>query len=149
MRPLIRALAIALAVLIALVPTFAAAAVATAASGAEGHAVLETEAPDGFDDLAQPRELLVDIYFGGKKVGNAVAVARPGFLEFRDPNRVASLIPNVANVQDLADSLTGDLPAHASLICSQLNTDICGKPENFPGIIFDQDRFRVDVFVPP
>ena len=147
MRLLIRALAIALAVLIALVPTFAAAA--AAASGAAGHAALETEAPDGFDDLAQPRELLVDIYFGGKKVGNAVAVARPGFLEFRDPNRVASLIPNVADVQDLADSLTGDLPTHASLICSQSNADTCGKLKNFPGIVFDQDRFRVDVFVPP
>ncbi|HEX5258761.1 MAG TPA: TcfC E-set like domain-containing protein, partial [Sphingomicrobium sp.] len=149
LRPLISALAIALALLTLLVPTFAAAAAAAAASGAAGHAALETEAPDGFDDLAQPRELLVDVYFGGKKVGNAVAVARPGFLEFRDPKRVASLIPNLADVPDVADSLTGDLPTHANLICSQSNTDTCGKLTNFPGIIFDEDRFRLDLFVSP
>lgn len=150
-RQSIVAVALALAALTAIfsAPARAAVAAAAAANGASGHSTMETEAPQGFDDLAQPREVLVDVFFGGTKVGSAVAVARPGFLRFRDPAVVASLVPNLAGTGILAGALSGDLRTHSDLICSQSNRASCGKLPYSPGIIFDEERFRVDLFVPP
>jgi hypothetical protein len=147
-RPIV-AVVLALAALTLLLPGSAGAAAAIAANGTAGHAAIESEAPQGFDDLAQPRELLVDVYFGGSKVGSAVAVARPGFLQFRNPAAVASLVPNIASIADLAAALSGDLPTHSDLVCSQSNLANCGKLQHSPGIIFDEDRFRIDLLVPP
>jgi hypothetical protein len=127
----------------------AAAASASAANSSSGHDFNIVGPPPGFDDLANPRELLVDIYFGGQKMGNAVAVARPGFLRFRNPSGVAALVPNLATSTDLAAALSGDLPTHTALACAQSNRQDCGKlPPDLPGIIFDESRFRVDLFVP-
>lgn len=121
-----------------------------ASASANSNDMLVASTPPGFDDLAQPREVLVDVYFGGKKVGSAVALARPGFLQFRDSSAVAALVPNLAAPKDLANALSGDLPTHAALTCSLSNSADCGKlPTGSAGIIFDEAHFRVDVFVPP
>jgi hypothetical protein len=127
-----------------------AAASAAATNSSNGHDFGVLGPPPGFDDLANPREVLVDVYFGGRKVGGAVAIARPGFLQFRDPAKVAALVPNLAAATGLADALSGDLPTHGALACAQSNRQDCGKlPLDSAGIIFDESRFRVDLFVPP
>jgi hypothetical protein len=130
-------------------PAFAASSASSASSTSNASDFLVSSTPPGFDDLAQPREILVDVYFGGKKVGDAIAVARPGFLQFRDPRKVVALIPNLANAADLANAYTGDLPAHADLVCGEMNNHQCGQlSSDFPGVIFDEGRFRVTLFVP-
>jgi hypothetical protein len=134
-------------------PAAAAAAATTSASAANsssGHDFGVLGPPPGFDDLANPREMLVDVYFGGQKIGSAVAVSRPGFLQFRDPPKVAALVPNLAATLDVSNALAGDLPSHAALVCAQSNRQDCGKlPAGSVGIIFDESRFRVDLFIPP
>lgn len=129
----------------------ASAEASSASSNANNSHDFETiGAPAGFDDLAQPREVLVDIYFGGRKVGNGIAVARPGFLQFRDPQKIAALVPNLTSPRDLGDALSGDLATHADRICGQSNHGRCGDlATQAAGIIFDEGRFRVDLFVPP
>lgn len=125
-------------------------AIASAETDAStNHDFLASAPPPGFDDLARPREVLVDVYVGGSKAGEAIAVARPGFLQFRDPQMVASLVPNLTDRAGLATALSGDLPTHAALACAQSNSADCGRlATELPGIIFDDSRFRVDLFVP-
>ena len=107
-------------------------------------------APPGFDDLARPRELLVDVYFGGRKVGEAMIVSRPGFVRFQDPASLLELVPNAIPSPDLSAALAQDLPANSALVCSQTNRDRCGKlSPDLVGIVFDEEQFRVDVFLNP
>jgi hypothetical protein len=128
----------------------AATASASAANSSSGHDFGVLGPPPGFDDLANPREVLVDVYFGGQKIGSAVAVSRPGFLQFRDPPKVAALVPNLAATLDVGNALAGDLPSHAALVWAPSNRQDCGKlPAGSVGIIFDESRFRVDLFIPP
>jgi Mat/Ecp fimbriae outer membrane usher protein len=124
-------------------------AVAVAAPASAG-AIQSAGVPPGFDDLARPHELLVDIYFGGSKVGEAMAVASPGKLRFTDPQKVLAFVPQVAASPRLIAALEGDLPTHSELICSPGNVVGCGElsPE-LAGIIFDEDRFRATLFFAP
>jgi hypothetical protein len=122
-----------------------------AAAATDSAAVIETtEAPSGFDGLTRPREVVTDVYFGGRKVGEAMVVVRPGFVQFQDPVKLASAIPNAIDPVVLAAALTGDLPANSGLACRAGNSRGCGdlRPSS-AGVIFDEDRFRADVFVAP
>ena len=104
--------------------------------------------PPGFEELERPREIVVDVFFGGRKRGEAIAVVRPGFVQFRDPAAVAGFIPNAVDPAALASAFTGDLEAHSDLVCSAASSGPCGSlPEGTEGIIFDEQRFRVDLFL--
>jgi hypothetical protein len=131
---------------------FAAFGLAANASPAiAGSAALEAVGvPSGFEELAGPREIVVDIYFGGQKLGEVPATVRPGSLEFRDPAGVARLVPNALDVGRLAGFLSGALPANSGLVCPDASSNACGVLEpNTAGIIFDEQHFRVDIFVNP
>ena len=122
----------------------------TPSDARDSSTTIETAAPAGFDALARPRKLVADVYFGGRKVGEAVAVSSPGLLRFDEPDKVAALIPDAADPARLAAALAGDLPANTSLVCSDGNSSGCGElMPPVAGIIFDEDRFRVDLFVAP
>lgn len=59
------------------------------------------------------------------------------------------MLPNLASAAALSDALAGDLAAHGALVCAQSNRQDCGKlPSGAVGIIFDESRFRVDLFIP-
>lgn len=135
----------ALLALAMLAPTGAAFAAATNSA-----ATIETDAPSGFDALTRPRELVTDLYFGGEKVGEAAVVVSPGSLHFDDPAKVASLVPNAIDPARLAAAFSGELPTNAGLLCGNGKRDHCGElaPAS-AGIIFDEDHFRVDLFVAP
>lgn len=104
--------------------------------------------PAGFSELARPRESLVDVYFGGQKVGEARITAWPGIIRFHQPNELLSLIPNIIVSPTLVAAVATDLPANAGRVCSSGITRNCGSlsPETI-GVIFDEQRFRLDVFV--
>ena len=106
--------------------------------------------PSGFDALAQPREMVTDIYFGGLKVGEAIAVFRPGFLRFDDPSKIAALVPNLDNEVAVTQALSGDLATNSGLVCTDGARTGCGQlSPQVAAIIFDEDHFRVDLFVAP
>jgi hypothetical protein len=107
-------------------------------------------APAGFADLEQPREMLVDLYFGNRRIGEAWIVARPGTVKFRDPSSVLKLIPNVKPSPEVIARLAGELEDNASRACPTAGTQQCGKLEPASvGAIFAEDRFRLDLFVNP
>jgi hypothetical protein len=143
-----RSILLVCARLATLAVTAAAPATALGAGMASGANLAAAGPPPGFEELARPREIVVDIFFGGKKRGEAVAVSRPGFLHFRDPAAVAALVPDAADPAALASAFAGDLDTHSELVCSAASSPACGSlPAGTDGIIFDEQHFRVDLFV--
>ena len=120
------------------------------AKGTDGRTIVMTEVPTEFAALERPRELLVDLYFGSKKIGETWIVARPGSFRFRDPSEVLKLVPDLKPTPQLAEGLAGDLDTHAGVACAEGQTQGCGRLEpRTVGAIFDEQRFRLDLFVNP
>lgn len=122
-----------------------------ATAALSGHTGFESVGPPaGFEELARPREVVLDVYFGGQKLGNAIATVQPGYLQFREPQAVATLVPNAADRARLTAAFSGDLATNSALVCTEANANACGvlTPE-VAGIIFDEQHFRVDLFVNP
>lgn len=117
---------------------------ATAATAAR----LSMDIPAGFDALAAKRVVMVDLYFGEQKLGEALAEVEPGHLRFRDPAAVVALLPSSVRPGAVEAALAGDLDTHAGLVCMASNAGDCGVlgPE-IAGIIYDEGRFRVDLFI--
>lgn len=134
-------------------PALAAALALSAAGYAEaktsdGRKIVMVEAPAEFAALERPREQLIDLYYGNKRIGEAWIVAKPGSFRFRDPAHVLKLIPEAK--AGLAQLLSRDLDTHAGAACPAGQTQGCGRlePETL-GAIYDEQRFRLDLFVNP
>ena len=127
-----------------------AAALAPASGQAESGGIAMTGAPPGFAELEQPRELLVDVYFGDRRLGEAWIVARPGFVKFRDPHHILGLIPNLKISPALAERIAAELEDNAGRACGPGNAQSCGglAPELI-AVVFSEDRFRLDLHVNP
>jgi hypothetical protein len=104
--------------------------------------------PAGFVELSRQRDVLVDLFFGGRKIGEARAMARPGYLRFKQPEQVLELIPNVEMSAELSAAMSQEFPSNAALICPEGASGGCGtlSPET-AAIIYDEDHFRVDIFI--
>jgi len=112
--------------------------------------LVATGTPEGFDELASARTALVDVYFGDKKVGETLAVTKPGSLQFQTPSEVLQMLPLAVAGPELRSGLSTELPSNAALACSRSSSALCGVLEpDVVGIIYDEDRFRVSVFVNP
>src|SRR4051794_15130307 len=81
-------------------------------------AIESVGAPPGFDEFERPREMLVDLFYGDRKIGEAMAVVAPGTLRFRDPSKLAELLPQLISSPALVTAFGSDLPSHAELVCS-------------------------------
>jgi hypothetical protein len=81
-----------------------------------------TGTPPGFGELASEREALVDVYFGGGKVGEALATTRPGILRFRNPEALAARLPRLIAAPELLSALSADLPTNSAADCSVSNS---------------------------
>ena len=129
---------------------FAAAAGARAQTSPPTSLAVTAQPPPGFSDLLRPQSTLVDVYFGGERVGVARATYQPGRLRFDDPAKVAALLPRLLDPAAVAAALAGDLPTHAELVCHNELPAGCGElTPAVAGVIFDEGRFRVEVFVNP
>lgn len=110
--------------------------------------------PAGFDNLLQPQRTVVDVYYGGQRVGEASVVYQPGAFRFDDVGALLALLPKLVDPaataairQSLADS---HLDPHLPLACGPNQSANCGELRPaVAGVIFDQQRFRVDIFVAP
>jgi hypothetical protein len=125
-------------------------ALGTAPARAAGPAALQADKPEGFDVLLLPQSTLVDVYYGGRRVGSVMAKYSPGMIRFAQPSALLALIPKVVRANTLLDVLDGDLPTHADRACADESNGRCRRlePETI-GVVFDQATFRADVFVNP
>ena len=129
----------------------AGTAVAIAAAAAEpDEGLFRTSIPAGFEDLSAPQTSLVDVYFLGQHVDVAMATFAPGSFAFVDPEAVVERLPQIARPGTVTVALSGDLEPNAALACGVRAAPGCGNLEpDVAGVIFDADRFRVDIFVNP
>ncbi|MBO9518904.1 MAG: TcfC E-set like domain-containing protein [Porphyrobacter sp.] len=108
--------------------------------------------PEGFSDLTESQVLLVDVYFGGVRRGEAKINAVPGAISFIEPASMLALLPELSDPAAVKTALSaGNLPANAALACSA-NTDPakCGELNpDVVGVIFDRNHFRLDIFLNP
>lgn len=114
--------------------------------------VIEVSEPEGFDNLTDQRVLLIDLYFGGVRRGEARVSVAPGEVRLLDPAAVLALLPALTERAAVEAALTsGALPANSELACSVTSDRArCGRLEpEVIGVIFDRDRFRLDVFLNP
>jgi len=129
----------------------ATAAAPFVAAAADRPAISVTE-PEGFANLSEEHILLVDLYFGGVRRGEAKIVTSPGEVRLLEPAAVLAALPALTDRAAVEATLAaGSLPANAGLACSATSDPArCGRlsPE-VVGVIFDRDHFRLDVFLNP
>ncbi len=120
------------------------------AAHADAAALLSVGTPEGFEELAIDRQILVDVYFGGSKVGETLATVKPGFLSFFAPESVVALVPAASSDPALLNALKAPLAVNAGRVCNTLEKRSCGSlsPE-IAAIIYDEEHFRVDLFINP
>ncbi len=132
--------------------TALAASLASSAGHANGSPAITVGEPAGFSNLADEQPLLVDIYFGGLRRGEARIVVTPESVSIDDPAAVVDLLPHVADRSAVEAALGAqNLPANSDRACSQTSDSrTCGRlaPE-IAGVILDRDKLRLDVFLNP
>ncbi len=104
--------------------------------------------PPGFEDLANPQTTAVDIYYGGRNIGSAIATYTPGTVELESPDSVIALIPQISNQFEVKTALSGPLNTNSEKVClTEIQRD-CGFLEPaVAGVIFDEGYFRLYVFI--
>ena len=109
---------------------------------------VKDEAPPGFEDLVQPQTTEVDVIYGEKKLGTTLATFTPDSIELFSPQEVTELIPHLLNPEIITQALSGPLDTNARAVCvSDFNKD-CGIIQpNVAGVIFDEGRFDLYIFV--
>lgn len=111
---------------------------------------LLADVPPGFEEFLKPQQTLVDVYFGGTAIGTMMAEFTADGIEFLRPEELVERIPNVLNRTELVQRLKGILPRNSDLACRTGQMAGCGRLEpDVIGVIFDEARFRADVFVHP
>lgn len=120
------------------------------ANAGRNDAIQSIGVPRGFEALQSERQVLVDVYFDGAKIGETLAIVTPGFLSFADPDAVLKLVSSAEGNPELVSALRGQLAANSALVCSAMVTRGCGSlsPET-AAVIYDEERFRVDIFINP
>lgn len=109
-------------------------------------------APESFENLEQNQTLLVDLFFGARRIGETLVRFAPDGITFLDVEQVLALLPAMSDQEIVGSALSkNSLPANADLVCRAAgNPTDCGRlsPE-LVGVIVDRDQFRVDIFVNP
>ncbi|WOX04820.1 TcfC E-set like domain-containing protein [Microbulbifer pacificus] len=111
---------------------------------------LETSAPAGFEDLTEPESLVADIYFGGRPVGTAQISVDLHTVQFSHPEAVFKLLPETLQPDAVLSALSEAQPRNSNKVCRLKSQLDCGYlvPESV-GLIYDDSRFRVDIFIAP
>ena len=128
----------------------AAAAPGVALAGA-GAPQFRMGVPEGFDTLAREQTGVLDVFMGGRQVGTAQAIFAPGAFRFADPAAVAGVLPGIAARAQVIAALSGALADNRALACHDRREGAACRPLHPAkvAIVFDESRFRVEVFVNP
>lgn len=108
--------------------------------------------PAGFGDLARDQQLMVDIYFGGVRRGEALVRVTPETVSFVDPSAVLSILPLLSDAGEVLRIIGGGpLPANSDRACTPSSDPrVCGRlTTDNVGVILSRDRFRLDIFLNP
>lgn len=105
--------------------------------------------PPDFSDVDARRQLLVDVYLHGQKVGQNAITIDAGKVQFDDPQDVASRLPDLIDQERVMEWLSKPLDGNFDRSCGLRPTEDCGHiAADQLAIIMDEDRFRIDLFIP-
>ncbi|WP_444891239.1 TcfC E-set like domain-containing protein [Microbulbifer sp. DLAB2-AA] len=109
--------------------------------------LLETSAPEGFDSLTEPQQLLVDLYYGGRQIGAAPITVDPTHIQFDEPEQLLPLLPKLLDRKTVIAALADPLPRNSQYLCRSSWQRKCGylAPEQV-AVIYDENRYRLDLF---
>ncbi|MFK0570747.1 TcfC E-set like domain-containing protein [Endozoicomonas sp.] len=111
-------------------------------------AVASSTVPPGFENLFKPAKTLMDVYYGGRMLPGQQITYTPDTVQFSQPEKLAQQIPGLSNQAAVVEALTGKLDAHADRACHYQGQPECGRLQpSVAGVIFNENRFRVDIFV--
>ena len=107
-------------------------------------------APDGFADLSIEQIGVVDVYYGGKLLGDARVRISPGSVVFDEPHNIVAMLPAL-NINSVAQRQMWDaaFKTHSDLACGRISDDnSCGRMvTNSIALIFDKNRQKIDFFI--
>ena len=104
--------------------------------------------PEEFRDLAAPQMTLADFYYGGRYITSATVTYTPETVTLANPEDLVKRINNIARPRAVQQALTGELNSNPDKICLNMRDSGCGDlAPDIAGIIFDESRFRADVFI--
>ncbi|MFN7024893.1 MAG: TcfC E-set like domain-containing protein [Pseudorhizobium sp.] len=134
---------------------YLAAAMASAcvpAVAAASSPIIAIAEPDGFSDLTRDHEMVVDVYFGGERRGEAKVRITPDKVTFLDPHAVLTILPPLTDAREVLFALAGGAhPSNGNLACTpSSDRSTCGRlaPDDI-GVILSRDSFRLDIFLSP
>lgn len=104
--------------------------------------------PEGFENLLEMQTTVVDVYYGGRRLGSILVDFNPEVVEIADPAALVEAIPTVTDVAAVVGALRGELPNNADSVCYSRFQDDCGAlyPE-VAAVIFNEAEFRLDLFI--
>lgn len=108
------------------------------------------EPPEGFEQFSAPQTTEVDIYVGKELLTSTMARYDLTSIEFINPQEIIAQLPQLKEPVAITSAISGPLNPHTEDVCLNKLQQKCGVLE--PGvaeIIFDADRFRVDLFINP
>jgi hypothetical protein len=113
--------------------------------------IVSNTVPDGFEDLTGPQTNQIDVYLHNKFIISTLATYDIETLSLKNPEAVIEKIKDLLDPSDILKSLSQTLKTNSDKICLQhIQSDNCGDLEpNIVGIIFDESRFRIDLFINP
>ena len=116
-----------------------------------GDDTIRVGTPAEFNELARTQQAIVDVYLGDRRVGQAAVEYEPGKLRFLHPDLVVAMVPDILQSASIASALSDPLDAHSNLLCTPATDPRdCGRlTPDVVGVIFDQDRFRLSLFINP
>ncbi|WP_172807589.1 TcfC E-set like domain-containing protein [Endozoicomonas ascidiicola] len=127
---------------------FAASAFSHTANAKEPIFLAATNPPAGFEELSGTQQSLVDIYFGNRYLTSQLVSFSPGVIELANAAEVVRLIGNLNDPTLITGTLSGELNSNADQVCLSEYATGCGiLTTPVAGVIFDESRFRIDVFV--
>jgi Mat/Ecp fimbriae outer membrane usher protein len=119
---------------------------------AQAPPVFQIGEPEGFSSITGETTVLVDLYFGGIRRGEAQIKVRPGSITIADPSSVSALLPEVSSPALIEAALGApELPANSGFACAAGSDRAqCGRlTPPVVGVIYDRERFRLDLFINP
>lgn len=109
---------------------------------------LETEEPEGFEDLKAERETQLTLYVDGQSLGPIDVQIAPGTVRFINPSVLFALLPPLRDPAAVNSALKTPLESNAGLSCTPSPLPGCGRLQpDVIGVILSRDAGRIDLFL--
>lgn len=112
--------------------------------------VVSHDVPNGFQQLDQQYETLIDVYYQGELIGSFKALISPGEIQFKQPAAILKQISGVVNEVKLQRALSKKISSHTNLVYDVTNhKEHRALNPKTVGVIYNPDIFRADLFISP